>query len=374
MKKLFCVLVAMFFVSGILSAGVINVTSPTAGSSWWINDPTGPIIIQWHETPKDHSNVKIRLYDTSGITKIANISDDTLNDGLFSWVIPANISPGQYIIRVKTLDNQEFAESGIFTIANTIITTFRPRELQGTFILTPDLKISIIPVTGPTTEINKKTLMEFKVDNIGRGTSKETTMRVFMGQTNTDTWVIKPIKPGRFRYKTKQVTPEGVGYIAFAADVDHANNIGDSKRANNYAKYRMIVKGPDLVTCFRDSTRPTLATNETIKAYVKNIGTVRSTPCKLNFYMKSHGTAKINVPALNPGEVFETSRSKKWFTVGNKAIRLTIDSENAVKEENEKNNYVEGSIKVITAFGTKYAVTHYICSNGRTGSTLESVW
>ncbi len=114
--------------------------------------------------------------------------------------------------------------------------------------------------------------------------------------------------------------------------------------------------------------------NERIDAYVRNNGPVKSPPSKLNFYLKSHGTFVFNIPSLKPGEVHEVHRNKKWFTVGKKKVSLTINPGNLVPEMAYNNNYVEGKIKVITAFGTKYVVTSYICSNGKTGSSLNSVW
>jgi len=468
MKKLFCVLAAMLFVFGILSAGVVNVTAPVAGIPFCIGDTVN---IVWHETPKDHADVKIRLFDQSLTVQILQINNSTPNDGSYNWVIPTSIPPGQYSLLVKTLDNQEFDFSGIITISNCtpqgsidvtkpgnntsfntpgscpiqwnstgtvtgplkvglfnstgstfvrsinnnvtingslnwaipndvgvgsykikvqtqnesitgvsemfsiskIITTFRPVELQAVFISTPDLKITIT-CSPESPAYMQNTNVRFKVENIGSGNSKATNIRVFMGQANTDTWPVPILKPGRSYSMDKKLNPPGVGYIAWSADVDHNNAMGDTNRANNYAKKKMIVKGPDLVVCFLRSTRPSLAKKGTIRAYVRNSGPVKSTPCKLNFYLKNKGTSTFDIPGLNPGEVFKVSRTEKWFTLGNKKVSITIDPGNTVAEENEKNNHVEDSVKVIGPFATKYTIANLICSNGKTGSTLESVW
>ncbi len=374
MKRLIVLIFIMFVSVGIIFSQSVNVTSPAAGVTW---NKGATKTITWTSPGCQSGDVKINIFKNSIDQANFVLQLTGPNTGSKSWTIPSNFDNGTYYIRVKT-DPAEtgcLGDSEAFTIGTfEPITTFRPGAVQAHFIKPPDLKMTIIPVTGPTTETNKKTLMEFKVDNIGEGASKATKMKIFMGQNNTDTWDVKALKPGRFMYKTKEVTPDYPGYYMWSAIVDENNNIGDKNRDNNYAKYKMIIKGSDLVVCFLNSVRATLATKETIRAYVKNVGSVKSLPCKLRFYMEKKGGETFDIPALSVGEVFKVDRREKWFTLGNKTIRLTIDYNNDVPEENEKNNFVESSIKVITAFGTKYALSNYICSNGNSGATLNSVW
>ena len=372
MKRSIILLFILFVSVGIIFSQSVNVTSPAAGVTW---NKGSTHTITWTSPGCQSGDVKINIFKNSATVANFVLQLTGANNGSKSWNIPSNFADGNYIIRVKT-DPAEtgcVGDSGLFTIGTPPTITFQPMTVEAYFIKLPDLEIKIIPIPA-SPDIYQKTLVEFRVKNIGEGASKATKMKIFMGQNNTDTWDVKALEPGRFMYKTKEITPEGVGYIAWSANVDADNKIGDSKRPNNYAKYKMIIKGPDLVVAVRTSDRPTLATKERILAYIRNNGPVKSTPCKLNFYLKNNGTSVFNIPALNPGEVHEVSRNEKWFTLGKKKVSLTIDPENSVPESNEKNNHVEGKIKVITAFGDKYAVTYYICSNGKTGSSLESVW
>ena len=60
--------------------------------------------------------VKIRLFNTAGVRVLA-ITDRTGNNGLFrDWSIPATVPPGDYTIRVKTLDDAVSDDSGVFSI------------------------------------------------------------------------------------------------------------------------------------------------------------------------------------------------------------------------------------------------------------------
>lgn len=118
MKRIFFILIFIFIISGVASAGVLTVTSPAAGSSWCIDQQANPVLITWNEIPKDHQNVKIRLFDSTLANQILKITDNTPNDGSYNWVIPANIPPGQYRIRVKSTDDQASGNSAIFSISD----------------------------------------------------------------------------------------------------------------------------------------------------------------------------------------------------------------------------------------------------------------
>lgn len=113
---IFLCLVMFLMVGGTAMAQSITVTSPAAGATWYIG--TG-YNITWSKVGSMDANVKITLYNPTGTTKIADITDNTANDGSYgSWTIPAIVSPGSYVVRVKTLDNAVFDDSSVFTIAN----------------------------------------------------------------------------------------------------------------------------------------------------------------------------------------------------------------------------------------------------------------
>jgi hypothetical protein len=91
----------------------ITVTNPSSGVIWRHGEARQ---ITWAKQGTMHDWVKIRLMQ--GSTKILGISDDTANDGQFSWTIPTSISTGNYYIRVKTIDNLVEGNGPSFTIVS----------------------------------------------------------------------------------------------------------------------------------------------------------------------------------------------------------------------------------------------------------------
>ena len=369
MKKLLRLFILSALISGLSFAGVLNVTSPAANSQWCINDSNNKLEIRWHETPHDHQLVKIRLFDSGANTKIMDIANDAINDGAYNWLIPATVQPGQYTVLVKTTDNQEFDFSAPITIKSCSETEpFVPvGTLEGKvhFIPKPDLEIKIIPIPG-SVDIYQKALVEFRVKNIGAGSSKATKLKAFIGTTNTNTWDVGPLDPGRFMYKTKEITPGGVGYIMWSAVVDKDNLIGDNNRQNNFAKYKMPVKGPDLIVCLSNGKRPAVGSRVDIHADVKNIGVVKSKSCELRLYVKQKGVTKHTIPALDPGKSFRVTRKHGWALAGTKKITAFIDWNFKLPESNEKNNKIETSYFVRLPHHDKYAVStgRFFCSDG----------
>ncbi len=112
MKKAFILVLFISIFSIIHSAG-INVISPDGASYWNIGEKK---LIQWNSRGDMNKYVKIRLFDKTGNIKLLGISDKTSNDGRFEWTIPRSIREGEYIIKVKTLDNLVFDNSAIFHI------------------------------------------------------------------------------------------------------------------------------------------------------------------------------------------------------------------------------------------------------------------
>jgi hypothetical protein len=90
----------------------ITVLTPGEGDDW----PVGSShTISWTVTGSMNDTVKIRLMQ--GDVKILGISDSTANDGQFSWTVPSTITPGNYYIRVKTIDNIVEGNGEIFNIS-----------------------------------------------------------------------------------------------------------------------------------------------------------------------------------------------------------------------------------------------------------------
>ena len=114
MKKALILIILSTFLTYFVFSGTMTVNKPNRNSNWIKGEQYN---IEWNEIPKDHQRVKIRLYDSSGSTKLLEISNDTENDRTFRWTIPASVAPGRYVIRVRTLDNKASDDSDVFSIS-----------------------------------------------------------------------------------------------------------------------------------------------------------------------------------------------------------------------------------------------------------------
>ncbi|MCK5003839.1 MAG: hypothetical protein KAS21_02065 [Candidatus Aminicenantes bacterium] len=113
-------LIAIFMVTSFIVFGQsITVTSPAAGNEWIISSTHD---ITWSKTGDMNEFVKIRLFDRTGTIRVLAIADRTANNGIFrDWTIPSTISPGDYIVKVKTVDNAVEDDSGVFSIRREVL-------------------------------------------------------------------------------------------------------------------------------------------------------------------------------------------------------------------------------------------------------------
>jgi len=103
----------VFTIAGPPVTASITLTNPNIGSNW---RKGSTYTIQWTKTGTMDSNVKITLRDSTSTTKILDIKISTLNDGSYSWLIPASVAPVNYVIRVRTMDNAVYGDSDCFSI------------------------------------------------------------------------------------------------------------------------------------------------------------------------------------------------------------------------------------------------------------------
>ena len=117
MKKKFLLILIMTSIFSVISytqTANITVTNPYSGQTWYKGEAC---IISWTKRGSMDSQVKITLYKPDHTTLQAIIVRPTANDGSYSWTIPDSIPNGQYIVRVKTMDNAVYDDSDVFTIA-----------------------------------------------------------------------------------------------------------------------------------------------------------------------------------------------------------------------------------------------------------------
>jgi len=116
-KKLTFILFTLFCFTTFIFPQSITVTDPAKDEI--VNIGTA-YTIRWTQTGTMNANVKIRLFNSSGTTWIKDIVDSTPNDNSYKTTstIFNGVSPGNYVIRVRTVDNGPGDFSEIFELAN----------------------------------------------------------------------------------------------------------------------------------------------------------------------------------------------------------------------------------------------------------------
>ncbi len=119
----------------------ITVTKPSSLENWVRGHAHA---VTWTKTGTQHARVKIRLYNTSGTSKIKDIVNDTANDGSYTTAVSMfdDVPVGRYIIRVRTIDNAVYSDSRVFnvTLGLTLGTVF-------VAVLKPDFEVKNIYFT-----------------------------------------------------------------------------------------------------------------------------------------------------------------------------------------------------------------------------------
>ncbi|MCK4889556.1 MAG: hypothetical protein KAS97_06450 [Candidatus Aminicenantes bacterium] len=326
MKRSIYVFMAIFFVSWMVNAGVLSITSPTAGVGFCTGDTVN---IVWHETPKDHADVKIRLFDHTVTTQILPINNSTPNDGSYNWIIPTNIPPGQYVIRVRTLDNQETDDSGIFTISNcapppgsidvTKPTLNFPVNLGGTCpiewnstgTVAGPLKVGLFNSTGSTfiRSIN---------NNVATNVSLNWTLP---NDVNSGIYKIK--------VQTQDESITGVSEV-FKVMMQFAP-VGTMQA--------QMLPSPDLkISIIPIPESPAINQNTYVKFKVENLGKATPVPFKLRVYMGQTKTDQWTITDLKPGRSRYMSKKLNPRGVGYIAWTVTVDEDKFTKDSDRTNN------------------------------------
>ena len=367
----------------------ITVTSPAKDDKW---EKGTEYKIEWDKDGTMGNSVKItlhRYYSTTGAssTVTSTIASSTTNDGYKSWTVLASISSGDYVIRVKTTDNQVSGDSEKFSIINpppTIVQpsnpmfTSPPKKVYTTtkvpnrrkytkvdFLRKPDLRVTISFDPG-NTWVGNSTKVIFTVKNMGMKVSKTTQLKVWQGSKMVENWHVTNIQPFKEFTKTIIWIPSKYGVETWLAKVDEKNKMGDTKRANNIATEKILVKAPDLIVCVTWDKRIISGIQTTIINKVKNIGDAPSTNCKLRIHIGLRGNSYYNIPKLAPGETFVVNKKARWIVPGNKKFLAYVDYKEEIIESNEKNNRVDSSLWVVELVGgiINNSDTHTKCSDG----------
>jgi len=138
MKRLITFSIVLLMTVCFLSAQIeYDVKKPDA-TSQWVRGSTK--FIKWDKKGDTYPNVKIRLYSFPGNVKVLGITDSTANSESFDWKIPIGIALGKYFVRVKTLNNANFGDSGVFEISKMTAVPGNPTlEVKKKFTAVPGL-------------------------------------------------------------------------------------------------------------------------------------------------------------------------------------------------------------------------------------------
>jgi hypothetical protein len=115
-KLLLLAAVAALTMNVALWGQTITVTSPAAGNEWCLGSTQ---TITWTKSGAMQATAGIRLRaegSAPGAEPALYIVDGTANDGSYSWMIPNTVAPGNYFIRVKTVDGTVVGDSANFKI------------------------------------------------------------------------------------------------------------------------------------------------------------------------------------------------------------------------------------------------------------------
>jgi hypothetical protein len=117
MKKPFGFVFLFFLAVGLLCAASVTVTKPAANATW-VKGQT--YVIAWTIGSDIPPTVRITLRDKNSTTDVLQIADPALNAGFYKWLVPANISDGQYRIRVQFNSLRIFDDSEVFNISSPV--------------------------------------------------------------------------------------------------------------------------------------------------------------------------------------------------------------------------------------------------------------
>jgi hypothetical protein len=113
MKKSLLLAAAVLLVANFAMYGqVITVTAPTAGDDWCSG---GTYSITWTRSGEMSNRVTVRLRWAGSANREADallIARNTDNNGLLSWTIPATVAPGEYFIRIWTVQAEGEGATG----------------------------------------------------------------------------------------------------------------------------------------------------------------------------------------------------------------------------------------------------------------------
>jgi len=311
----------------------INVATPANVA------PGSNCLINWTSTGDVGSEVRIILFNQFGNSPVQNIVNTTNNDGNYSWPVPGGFQAETYRIKVEKLDGTVSGMSGTFTIGNPGSNNMTLQPLTVNQMSPPDLKVTIVshPIKPAA---HQETIIEFRVENIGKTKSKATVMRGFKATKPINTWAVPALYPGTLFYKQITYTPPGVGWTRFTANADQK---WDANQGNNVVSIQLFSIGPDLkiTQMHTPNYKRTAWAKCKVRVTVKNIGIVKSGRFDVDCDWHAVGKKrryKVCKNGLKPGESWTLDFTHRYGTVGMKHAEVFVNKNRKVSEETYENN------------------------------------
>ncbi|MFY1113205.1 MAG: CARDB domain-containing protein [Methanosarcinaceae archaeon] len=228
----------------------------------------------------------------------------------------------------------------------------------------PDLVIETLTTEPENPEPGDMITITAIVKNQGTERSIKTNLAYNIDLVGIGEREIPELDPGSSSQISETWTPSTEGKVNILVWADSENYVSESDEWNNEKTASIEVKKqtyPDLVveTISSNPTEPEPGQTATVTVTVKNLGTEKSGPTNLEFYVDGVYTGEEEIPDLNyydkgsylgtyaeEGDVPELTPessseiSFEWTpeTEGETEIRAVVDSEDIVPESDEENN------------------------------------
>ncbi len=365
MKKKFLLIAICLAQGAALAGATITVTSPAQSVTWAIGQTQA---ITWNKSGSMDDHVLIRLRNADGGITISN---NTANDGEFAWTIPSSVPPGQYTVRVRTLDVEEevFGDSGTFDIAPALppppppppssLTILEPNGgSDQVFLLRSDRTIrwNWVMVSGKVRlELVTDTgqLQGIIADNLNASDGSHPWKA---GRYGSDLYA----PPGLYRVRVRSLSDPTVS--------DQSDQTFRLKRmAAGVFKMPYSLFKPDLVMCTETAVYVPLKTLGWFHIYVRNIGQgTAKAPFDVSIFLAGHDLFRVTIETdLGPGVtrfVRSIADSKiSTYTIG---LQVRADPGNVVAETDEDNNISTGVLYI--AEGNQPSSGPITCGDGST--------
>ena len=219
----------------------------------------------------------------------------------------------------------------------------------------PDLIIEDIVPESAKGEVGKDLNLTLKVKNQGTVPSEEVRAKYYInGTASTQNDIqIPALSEGAGADVRFSLVPDREGQMAVRVIIDSGTNVYESNEDNNQFTKIIDIKTilPDLIieSLSLNPAAPKIGDDITFTVSIKNNGLRDSASSELKYYINGTNVTqdgKVSIPEIAVGEtktgIFHWVPEKE----GNIDLRLVADSQNTIREDDEKNNELTKTVSV----------------------------